>query len=199
MDFQNIINNIQDLDAVINSFDPSIIDAFNESMEIDQNEDDEVLNEAYDEIMNNIFNCQTGGSNDYFTVQSVFHDEYHDYNTEKFKFDIKFKTIEGPFSLVNNQITRLFQELYNFLNSKCGPQDYVDVIFNHDDLFYPIETNFHVFKNLSPQLLLETVDNVCQSRHMVRVDENFKVSIIITKVPRGGINENIFENAKGIN
>lgn len=134
----------------------------------------------------NIFNIQSGGSNDMFELVSSSNRRFDRFGAEEFKFDVKFRQISGFFDSQNERIQELFNQLYEFIESKASSTDRVRVVFWHDDLHYPISCPLIAFEQFDINDIVSLIENVCQSKRTLRIDNSLKMSIIIVKLPRGG-------------
>ncbi len=75
--------------------------------------------------------------------------------------------------------------MVEFIESKCDQNNKVRIIFDHPDLNYLISTPFLRRDDISALHLLNLVENVCQSKTTISVNETFKCIISIAKIPIG--------------
>jgi hypothetical protein len=128
---------------------------------------------------------QSGGSNNYFSVLDSSESTNKTFNCKQYKYNIKLNNKIDKFISTNTRIVNLFNQLYEFIKSKCSERDKVRVIFDHKDLEYPISCSLINFSEFSAQLMIDLIERVVQSRKTVTVDEKLKLIVTIAEVPVG--------------
>ncbi|CAF0838715.1 unnamed protein product [Brachionus calyciflorus] len=73
---------------------------------------------------------------------------------------------------MNVQIIELFNQIYQFIQSKSDDKTKIRIVFHHPDFYQHVSKPFMYLKDFSPEILLDCVDNVMQSNRSIRLDEN---------------------------
>ncbi|CAF0737392.1 unnamed protein product [Brachionus calyciflorus] len=86
---------------------------------------------------------------------------------------------------MNVQIIELFNQIYQFIQSKSDDKTKIRIVFHHPDFYQHVSKPFMYLKDYSPEILLDCVDNFMQSNRSIRLDENFKFWIYFLNIPLG--------------
>ena len=106
----------------------------------------------------------------------------------EFRYEIGFQPIDGAFDKHNARIIELFNQLDDFIASKANASDKVRVIFFHDDLHYPISTPLITYSQFRIMDIINMIENVCQSKRTLSIDQNLSLNVLIVKMPQGSGN-----------
>ena len=117
-------------------------------------------------------------------VSSSFR-KINNFRADEYKYEIKFRTIDGAFDRQNERVFQLFNQLEQFVQSKAKENDHVRVVLDHQDLHYPISTNLVRIHQFDINNLLNSIENVCQSHRTLSIDEHLIVYIVVVKIPTG--------------
>lgn len=136
----------------------------------------------------NLFNeyaVQSGQSNTLFKIIEKSNNFNTVWQTRETKYLIKFETLNQDFLSANQTVSQLFSSLYQTIKQDCQTNDKVRIVFNHEDIFYPISTAFIPISQLNANMMIGMIERVCQSNRNLRIDEAFEAKITIVHLPAG--------------
>lgn len=116
--------------------------------------------------------------------------QINNFRADEYKYEIKFRVIDGPFDRQSDRVIQLFTQLNQFVLSKANNNDRVRVVLDHQDLHYPISTNLVRIGQFEINNLLNSIENVCQSHRTLSIDEHLIVYIVVVKLPTGACSRN---------
>ena len=136
----------------------------------------------------NIFMVQSGGANDLFNLVNSSTRNITKFAATEYRYEIGFQPIDGAFDKHNARVIELFNQLDEFIDNKANSNDKVRVIFFHDDLHYPISTPLISYNQFQIMDIVNMIENVCQSKRTLSIDQNLSLNVLIVKMPQGSGN-----------
>ena len=103
-------------------------------------------------------------------------------------YDINcFQNETLSFREIFDQLHHLFDQLHQEFISNLRETDMVRVVFQHDQIEYPISIPLVSRDSFSPDLLMNEFEKVFQSNKSIAFNQNhpLKASVIIVQLPSG--------------
>ena len=79
----------------------------------------------------------------------------------------------------------VFQHLLDILNQEFNPQDRIRIHINHNDLVHSIRVPLQELSELTPEYILERIEEVLQSHQNLSVNDEFEIGVGVINIPFG--------------
>ena len=138
-----------------------------------------------------------GGSSSMFEIVSEHTGQNKHFKCEQSKVTVRVKDSDATsYKELLQELEVLFEDLYVKFVQSMNKNDQIRVVFQHADLFVPINFPFYRKADLSPQKMLDSFSSVLQSVQTLRLTKETQLfaHLITCRVPTGGSKRKAIED-----
>jgi len=107
------------------------------------------------------------------------------FNLETELYTLKINNDDTDFIKANKSINDFFLQIHGKITNNIDSNDKIFMYINHPSLDMPITIPFMDKEDFTPDLISYSFIKVCQSKRMLKVDEELELKIQKAKIPKG--------------
>ncbi len=123
-----------------------------------------------------------------YNIESTSVTNCQQFNCSQHNYNIRFDAVNKTFGEAHEEINKLFIDLHNKFLNLMGPNDYIRIVFFHNDFARPIGFKFFSKKEYSSYDMRQTFEHITQSYRTIEFNKGnaLRASVIIAHIPSGG-------------
>jgi hypothetical protein len=122
---------------------------------------------------------QVGGNTEQFQVIQTKDNKHHykKWNTTGSEFQIVFKDLPSDNMELERILSRAIQTALDMIFRNTGKHDRVQITIDHQDLDQPIQIPYLARNEITEELILTRIEQVCQSKKTLKLDLSMKIYV----------------------